>query len=217
MRQLNEVLAARIESGAARLCHAWIATRVDGHRFGFTDHDQDLVIDGVTCRADSGWIAGVAETEIGFTPGSLATQGVLGDATITEADISAGLWDGAQVVLLRVDWSDPELRVELARASLSRLQWQGDQVTAELDGPLAMLDRVVGRVFSRDCDASLGDARCRVDRSAFPGLLCDRRFATCQAVFDNQINFRGFPDIPGDDFLTATPRRSTRNDGSSRR
>lgn len=25
----------------ARLCHAWILTRADGTRLGFTDHDQD--------------------------------------------------------------------------------------------------------------------------------------------------------------------------------
>ncbi|HST90970.1 MAG TPA: hypothetical protein VLJ13_02095, partial [Brevundimonas sp.] len=31
------------------------------------------------------------------------------------------------------------------------------------------------------------------------------------------INFQGFPDIPGDDFLTAAPVEGGRNDGRSRR
>lgn len=35
---------------------------------------------------------------------------------------------------------------------------------------------------------------------------CDRRFKTCGAKFGNQINFRGFPHIPGNDFLLAYPR-----------
>ncbi|WP_371125854.1 phage BR0599 family protein [Bosea sp. (in: a-proteobacteria)] len=34
---------------------------------------------------------------------------------------------------------------------------------------------------------------------ATPG--CDKRFATCQAKFGNGINFRGFPHIPGNDFI----------------
>ena len=35
----------------ARLCRAWIVIRADGARLGFTDHDRDLVVDGVACRA----------------------------------------------------------------------------------------------------------------------------------------------------------------------
>lgn len=30
---------------------------------------------------------------------------------------------------------------------------------------------------------------------------CDKSFATCQAKFGNGINFRGFPHIPGNDFI----------------
>jgi uncharacterized phage protein (TIGR02218 family) len=31
---------------------------------------------------------------------------------------------------------------------------------------------------------------------------CDKRFATCRDRFDNAVNFRGFPHIPGNDFVT---------------
>jgi uncharacterized phage protein (TIGR02218 family) len=34
---------------------------------------------------------------------------------------------------------------------------------------------------------------------------CDKRFATCRARFANTDNFRGFPQIPGNDFLLASP------------
>jgi uncharacterized phage protein (TIGR02218 family) len=30
---------------------------------------------------------------------------------------------------------------------------------------------------------------------------CDKRFDTCRAKFDNVVNFRGFPHIPGNDFV----------------
>ena len=61
MRDIPEELAARIESGAAMLCHAWVLRRGDGAVLGFTDHDRDLDIEGVTCRAGSGWTAGAGE------------------------------------------------------------------------------------------------------------------------------------------------------------
>jgi uncharacterized phage protein (TIGR02218 family) len=42
---------------------------------------------------------------------------------------------------------------------------------------------------------------------------CDRRFATCKARFDNAINFRGFPHVPGSDFVLRYPRAGDALDG----
>ena len=46
---------------------------------------------------------------------------------------------------------------------------------------------------------------------------CDKHFATCRAKFDNGVNFRGFPHMPGNDFITAVARPGDpANDGASR-
>ena len=42
---------------------------------------------------------------------------------------------------------------------------------------------------------------------------CDRRFATCGEKFSNTLNFRGFPHIPGNDFMLRYPRQGDRLDG----
>ncbi|MCY1708608.1 DUF2163 domain-containing protein [Pannonibacter sp. SL95] len=45
---------------------------------------------------------------------------------------------------------------------------------------------------------------------------CDKRFATCRAKFANASNFRGFPHMPGTDFVLAYPGRNTgENDGGA--
>jgi uncharacterized phage protein (TIGR02218 family) len=44
---------------------------------------------------------------------------------------------------------------------------------------------------------------------------CDKRADTCRAKFDNLLNFRGFPHIPGDDWVTAYPRDGEVHDGGS--
>lgn len=44
---------------------------------------------------------------------------------------------------------------------------------------------------------------------------CDKREATCRLKFDNFLNFRGFPDLPGEDWLAAFPARLVGNDGGS--
>jgi hypothetical protein len=217
MRQIPTELADRIESGAATLCHAWLLKRPDGVKAGFTDHDRDLEVDGVICRAASGWTVGATESERGLAAGSAALAGVLDDSTISESDIAAGLYDRSEVALWRIDWRRLDLKVQLWVARLARIRRNGDGFTAELEGPMAALERVVGRTYGRDCDAQLGDARCGVDLGIFPGVQCDKRWATCVGVFANGANFQGFPDIPGDDFLTAAPVEGGRNDGGSRR
>lgn len=46
---------------------------------------------------------------------------------------------------------------------------------------------------------------------------CDKQYSTCKAKFANTVNFRGFPHIPGDDFLLSYARRDDDgNDGASR-
>ncbi|MDB5533971.1 MAG: orfg13 [Hyphomicrobiales bacterium] len=38
---------------------------------------------------------------------------------------------------------------------------------------------------------------------------CDKRFATCRDRFGNADNFRGFPQIPGNDFVMSYPTPGT--------
>ncbi|KQX41957.1 hypothetical protein ASD04_17995 [Devosia sp. Root436] len=42
---------------------------------------------------------------------------------------------------------------------------------------------------------------------------CDRRFASCRDKFANAVNFRGFPHIPGSDFVLRHPRSGDALDG----
>ncbi len=45
---------------------------------------------------------------------------------------------------------------------------------------------------------------------------CDKQFTTCRDVFGNSANFRGFPHIPGNDFVISYPISGTPgNDGGS--
>ena len=217
MRHIPEEMAARIESGAATLCHAWVLRRADGAVMGFTDHDRDLMLEDVVCRAGSGWTAGAGEGEAGLTSGGLSASGGLDDEAITEADIAAGLYDGAQIALWRLDWARPDLAVRLWAGALARIRRDNGAFVADLDGPMAALERVVGRTYGRTCDAVLGDGRCGLSVESIAGRRCDKRWATCSGTFGNGVNFQGFPDIPGDDFIAARPATAGRHDGGSRR
>ena len=46
---------------------------------------------------------------------------------------------------------------------------------------------------------------------------CDKQFQTCHDRFNNVVNFRGFPHIPGNDFVISYPvQGQPGNDGKSR-
>ena len=44
---------------------------------------------------------------------------------------------------------------------------------------------------------------------------CDKRAETCRLKFHNFLNFRGFPHIPGEDFLASYPVQTGVNDGGA--
>ena len=46
---------------------------------------------------------------------------------------------------------------------------------------------------------------------------CDKRMETCRLKFNNLLNFQGFPDLPGEDWMMAVPRSDGANTGGSRR
>jgi len=219
MKTLPAELAARIESGAATLCHVWRLTRADGAVSGFTDHDRDLSHDGLLCLAGAGWTGGVASRGLGAgEAGAMVAAGAFAADGLDPDDLAAGLYDGAVVECRRVDWSAPDLFVPLWIARISRVRREGEAFTADLEGPLAQLERVAGRSYGRLCDANLGDDRCGVAADHHDlAAGCDKRFDTCSGRFDNILNFRGFPSIPGNDFLSRWPAKGERHDGTSRR
>jgi uncharacterized phage protein (TIGR02218 family) len=158
-------LAAHLAGGLTTLCHAWAVTRTDGAVFGFTDHDRDLAFDGITFRADSGLSARALQQGTGLSVDNTEALGLLSDAGLSEADIVAGRFDGAEVRCWRVNWADPDQRLLQFRGTIGELQRNGASFTAELRGLTEALNRPLGRIYQKPCTAVLGDTACRVDLS----------------------------------------------------
>lgn len=223
MRQISDAFAARLAAAETSLCLCWRFERADGEVFGATDHDVALAFDGVAYEPAVG-LAGVSFTSSsGLAPGHASARGALALGFIREDQLEAGVWDGARVDVWQVDWRAPTHRVVIWSGRLSEVSRQGQSFAAELVSLKADLERMIGRVYARTCDAALGDARCGIDQSD-PALIasgavaagCDKRFETCGARFANRTNFRGFPHMPGVDAVLAGPASNRANDGGRR-
>jgi len=290
---LPKELEAHLASGTTQVCRCWSVRRRDGAQLGFTDHDRDLEFEGTVFRANSGMTARALQQTTGLSVDNTEALGALSDVSVTEADIQAGRFDGAEVRSWLVHWADVALRTLQFRGTFGELQRAGGAFQVELRGLTEALNRPRGDVFQAPCPAILGDWRCRFalttpgyfseraveqvdegrvftfadgsgfedrwfecgrfevltgaatgltgvvknDRVTSPGRRidlwqavrapivagdmvrltagCDKRAETCQLKFENFLNFRGFPDIPGEDWLMSYPAQSGVNDGGS--
>jgi hypothetical protein len=216
MRILEAGLKSHVESGATTLATCWKLTRADGLVLGFTDHDLTLHFGGVDYLPAHGLDGGEAAQKLGPQVDTTEVVGVLRSDAISEADIEAGLYDGAAVETWRVNWRDVSQRLLQRRATIGEIVREDGQFRAELRSGQAALNQVRGRIYATYCDAGLGDARCKVPAShAAFSLGCDRQLGTCRQRFGNVANFRGFPHIPGNDFVLRYPRSGDRLDGGA--
>lgn len=163
MIDIPAALQAKLDAGATTLAWCWVLTRTDGHVAGFTDHDRPLVLAGVNCEPAAGFSAGAARVETGSSPARAAVFGALNSDQINDADLDNGVWDGAQVALYRVDWSEPALFFKAFTGAIGAVSRTSFGFEAEVSGLSAKLNARIGRAFSRRCNAELGDARCGVD------------------------------------------------------
>ena len=279
----KEALYAHLATGHTHVCQCWKITRRDGTVFGFTDHDRPLEFGGVTFVAESGMSAKALSAGTGLAVDNSEALGLLQSEVISEADIMAGRYDGAEVRTWLVRWDNVAHRVLRFVGTVGEITRDQGRFRVELRGLSDQLNQPQGRSFLRSCSAVLGDSACGVDASdplfavrvpvekvtdgrvvtvtagAYvdrwfeQGVLevmtgeakgltaaikhdqkagarrlvdlwdalraplkvgddvrllagCDKRAETCRVKFDNLVNFRGFPHIPGEDWLMAVPR-----------
>jgi uncharacterized phage protein (TIGR02218 family) len=163
MKTVSAALKAHLEGTLLTVCTLWKVTRTDGLVFGFTDHDRDVTYSGVTYLAATGHSPSSIKTTAQLSVDNLEVQAMLSSSTITEADIYAGLWDYAEVLIELANYNDLTMGSMILRKGwLGNIKTGRHNFIAELRGMMQPLQQMIGRIYSPGCDADLGDARCGV-------------------------------------------------------
>ncbi|MEM9572111.1 MAG: DUF2163 domain-containing protein [Pseudomonadota bacterium] len=214
MKTLTDIQLEGLSGETLTLCFCWRLTRSDGQVFGLTSHDRPLERDGIVFTPGAVMTAEQFDQTESLSPDAASATGALASDLIRDEDLRNGLWDGCQVEVYRTDWQVPEFGLlHVWSGFLSAVTMTEDGAfQAELVSLKADLQRPIGRVLQRRCDAVLGDARCG---APVEGRTCDQRLETCRDVFANSDNYRGFPHLPGNDFILSGPA-PTDNDGGKR-
>lgn len=167
MKTQSATLAAHRAAGTTTLAHCWKITRTDGQVFGFTSCDLDLTFAGQLYLAATGFTPSAMQQSADLSVPNLEVTGMLDSASITEADLLAGRWDGAAVEIFEVNYRDLTMgRMILRTGKLGNVSAGRIAFHAELRGLTQQLQQPVGSVYAAACDATLGDARCGVNLPA---------------------------------------------------
>ena len=260
----------------------WKLTLRDGTVFGFTNHDEDIPLGGVTYEASTGFVPTAVETSNNMAVDNLDVEGFLDSNRIKAEDIAVGRFDFAKVEVFLCNWmntKDPLLVIRKGTTGQIKTGKYGFQ--AEVRGLLDAYQQSAGTVYQKSCRAKLGDLRCKVQLSSLAasgqvtqtnqdgtintnlsqskgyfdygvltfttgansgcqyeiktfddGVLtlflpttfsvavgdsftitpgCDGNFSTCRTKFNNGMNFRGEPHIPGNDYQSSYPGQGSSN------
>lgn len=163
MKTLSTALAAHIDGEVTTLATCWRLERADGWVRGFTDHDRDLVIDGLAFTASTGFLPSAIKSGADLSVDNLDVDGFLDDEALKASDLSAGLYDGARIDIFVVNWADlSQGRILLRRGWLGEVKRADQRFSAEVRGVANRLQQTQGKLYSRLCRTDLGSSECTV-------------------------------------------------------
>lgn len=167
MRTVSAALAAHLSAEVTTLAMCFAVRRRDGVRLGFTTADQELRIDGARYLPGAGMTPSDIAASRQMNVDEMEVVGVLSAHSISDGDLRTGLYDIAEVEIFLVNWASPgDGRVTLLRGWLGEATLKNGAFAAEVRGLAQALQQTFGEVYSPECRADLGDARCRADLSA---------------------------------------------------
>lgn len=133
---MSHVFFAKELEGVATF---WRVFRQDGVTLGFTTHDRDLWFDGVLHRSAPGLLPSSIRRTADLADDAVDIQGALSHDMIAAADLSAGRFNGARIVIGVVDWTSLD-RAVLYGGTIGAVRSEGGAFTAQLQSVKALLD-----------------------------------------------------------------------------
>lgn len=200
MKIVSAQLQADIEAGV--ICTLMLITKSDGGSFYFTDNDAPLTVEGNTYTPATG-LTGMKLTITNNAQVSSQKVAAGWSFNINEADVLAGVYDNASVLIGIASWENPSYgALWTFSGSLATVQANQDGFIVDLQSSLWVLQRPLGVFISPDCRHTLGST---VDPQGVGGCLLDLApytytgsvtTANSQMMFNVNIAGYGTPATP---------------------
>lgn len=166
MKPLSPALQAHLAQQVTTLATCWKLTRRDGTVMGFTDHDRDLTVAGSVYAAATGFTPTAVSSSSALNVDHMDVEGMLSSGAISEADLMAGRYDHAEILVFQVNYQDTEQgTLPLRTGWLGEVELRGGRFVAEVRGLAQRLSQRIGAFYSPSCRAEFGDSRCKINLS----------------------------------------------------
>lgn len=168
MKSLSPALAAHLAEDCTTLAYLLKMTRTDGVIRAYTNHDADLVVGGVTYKADGAFNPSALASSSALSTDNLALSGMVSAADITAEDLVAGRYDQARCDLFVCNWSDvSQGALQLRRGWIGAVKLQSGQYQAQFLGLHDRLQHSIGDYYTATCRHALGDGGCTVALASY--------------------------------------------------
>ena len=136
---------------------------------GFTSHDRNVVVGGVTYLASPGIRCTSIVSTSGTAVGNLEVTTLNDESLFTRVGILNGIWRNAEFLLFRFNWTSPTDGIEeLTAGNLGEIQIRGSELRFELRDWRQYLQQPVGSNSTKTCRYRFGDAKCTKNITAPP-------------------------------------------------
>ncbi len=200
MKTISPQLQADIEAGV--ICTLMHITKSDGGTMFFTDNDAPLTVEGNTYIPATG-LTGMKLTITNNAQVSSQKVAAGWAFNINEADVLAGVYDNASILIGVASWENPSYgALWTFSGDLSTVQANQDGFVVDLQSSLWVLQRPLGVFISPDCRHTLGSVTdpqgvggCKLDLTpyTYTGSITT---LNSQMVLDVNIAGYGTPATP---------------------
>jgi len=185
-RQVSASLLAALVAGKTTLATCWKVVRPDGVVMGFTDHMEDMTIDGVVYEASTGGYTRTAiDNNSSLSVDNLELEGYLDSVVIKPEDLREGRFDRAVVTVFLVNYLDPTgAPIYLKYGDLGEVELVDNTYKTSLRGLSQRLTRKFVETYSPTCRAELFDNRCQASPAG------QSRWGTVTSILGERAKFQ---------------------------
>ena len=197
MKTVSSSFMQSLGAESQTLAYGYILSRNDGVRVCFSGHDCDIMVGGNLFIANNALDIGHGEKSSGLGSDNSLLLGGFEVGLIEEIDIKLGKWDKAAVEIILFDWQNANNYATFFNGFINAITQSDIGFEFELSGQKQKFQNQIGRTISRNCDAVLGNEKCRID------LVEAGHFIDAELLANSTIDFieTGANNINADDYI----------------
>jgi len=164
MKDISANLLAHIQGEVTTVCLCIQIRRRDNYIVGLTNLDIPVTVYNQTYFPYNSFVSASISNSTSLEVDNMEINAILNSGAIARADIAGGLYDFAQVSVFVVNYNSTDDGVlEMRDGWLGEIEMMEDNsFHAEIRGLSQVFAYRVGQPYAPECNADLGDSRCKV-------------------------------------------------------